>query len=160
MSRQHKNINYYFVFWDSEEKIWKLNNQRFILTPYDNLLMGQYITSMWFNTKIDKYEDIGFMIIGVENSDDKYQVVKEINNSKNRIPSVNDIPYNNRYAKFVEYYEASGSLIERICKDCSKNGEFNFKFKGNINYNNTLNIRFNLYKNELIICLPEFNIEI
>ena len=80
--------------------------------------------------------------------------IKEIH-SLNSIPSINDIPN----VGFCEYFEISSELICRIYEEVKTSETSILKFKGCIDKSNIFSIRFDIFKNNLLISLPDFNIK-
>tara|TARA_B100000073_G_C23680483_1_gene552327 strand:- start:416 stop:892 length:477 start_codon:yes stop_codon:yes gene_type:complete len=47
------NYSYYFAVYMPHQKSWFINNQRFLLSTANNKITGQYISSLWFKSKLD-----------------------------------------------------------------------------------------------------------
>lgn len=147
-SKTHKNMHYYFAHFCHEENKWVLNNQRFLLslTP-GNILLGQYITSNWFNCPMHQEKNMMFTVIGVENRKYRHKVI-DMMNAKYPI---------NGEINFVEIFEYSRNETEKLVEE---KVDKNIVLFGNKNTYNKLIIRMIYHDKLLLATLPQFEIEI
>ena len=47
------NYSYYFAVYMPQQRSWFINNQKFLLSSANNKITGQYISSLWFKSKIN-----------------------------------------------------------------------------------------------------------
>jgi len=153
MSREHKGIHYYFVFWNNKENKWVLVNQRFIVGEYDNNLIGQYITSMWFNVEMDQEKQMAFMVFGVKNRQYRKHIIEQINRNNNDYPSINDLSYD---SEFCELFQCNKDTTKKLVKNAKEKGNQKLIFNGVKNEENTLRMDFDYARDTFLTTLPEF----
>ena len=140
--REHNGMHYYFAHFSYPENKWVLNNQRFLLSPGDELF-GQYITSNWFNWPMTQDKGMKFSVIGVKNRSNRGRVIDQLNSSYTFCNSDN----------FVEIFECQRSITEKLVTEKADRRE---TFYGNKNPSNKLYIRFIYHNEKLLATLPEF----
>lgn len=149
--RSHKGIHYFLIVWKHEQDKWVLNNQRFILNvcDYNNKekLMGQYITSMWYNSSQDKEKGMRFGIVGVNHKGQLGTTIDLLNSNSSLWGST---------CEFIELFECGSNVTDKILINTKDEGRSNYEFIGKINKSNILRMNFNWADNTLLATLPEF----
>ena len=143
--REHNGIHYYFAHFSHPENKWVLNNQRFLLSPGDELF-GQYITSNWFNWPMTQDKGMKFAVIGVKKRSVRGQVIDILNSN---------YPIYNNINNFVEIFECHKDKTKELV---NKKVDRRETFYGNKNPSNKLYIRFIYHKEKLLATLPEFEL--
>ena len=145
-------MNYYFAHFCHEENKWILNKQRFLLSP-GNILLGQYITSNWFNWPMHQEKDMKFLVIGLHTSIKKkrHPIIDTLNQNVNPF----GIGQGNKEI-FIEIFEYSRNETEKLVEE---KVDKNIILSGGKNTNNKLVIRM-IYHNKLLLAtLPQFELE-
>lgn len=164
MSKNIDNVKFYIAFWSHEEQKWVFNAKAFLLiyNKESRRLRGQYITSMWFNSKTNEKAAMHYIIFGVKdaNSDKIGKIIDELNRNENTIPSMNDLPYS---AYFSEYFMGSRditqSIVEKLKNADTYGATETFTFTGQKNPVNSLKMNYNYHDETFLSTLPEFLIE-
>jgi hypothetical protein len=143
-TKTHNGLNYYFAHLCHEENKWKLNNKRFLLN-LGNVIIGQYLSSNWFNCPMNQEKNMKFAVLGVENRKHIYNLIDILNSN---YPNYNT-------HNFVEIFECSRPETEKLVEE---KVDKRILFYGKKNTKNKLFIRF-IYHNKLLLAtLPEFEL--
>ena len=150
--RSYQGVHYYFITYKHDESKWVLNKQRFLLSPYKSnnqeKLLGQYITSMWYNYPIDPKSEIKFAVVGVSNKNQLGATVDLLNSNSSLWGAT---------CEFIDIFEGNLEATQKIVTETKDKQRSNYMFAGNINSNNTLRVNFNFGDNNHILAnLPEF----
>ena len=149
--RSHKGIHYYFILWNHNQDKWVLNNQRFILNAYDYnnkaKLLGQYITSMWYNSVQHQKKGMKFAVIGINHKGQLTVTIDLLNSNNNLWGSTCD---------FIDIFECDSQTTGKIVTNTKNGGTSNHEFTGTIDSGNILRMNFNWVNNTLLSTLPEF----
>tara|TARA_A100001011_G_C13829574_1_gene642399 strand:- start:24 stop:476 length:453 start_codon:yes stop_codon:yes gene_type:complete len=149
MSRSHQGINYYFAYYSYEENKWVLVNQRFLITSGGNFIIGQYITSMWFNYAMHKENSLKFAVFGVKNRQDKNYIIDLMNNK-----SINKF-----ICEYFEVFESYEDTTKKLVNETKDKESAKYTFLGRYNNQNKLHMCFNYCQGDFLATLPEFCIE-
>jgi hypothetical protein len=149
------------AFWNYKEQKWVFNARAFLLiyNKESRRLMGQYVTSMWFNSETNQEASMHCIIFGVKdvNSDKIDKIIEELNRNENTIPSINDLPYS---TYFCEYFMGSKNITQEIVEKLKNTrATENFTFTGQKNHINSLSFHYNYTNGMFLTTLPEFLIE-
>lgn len=156
MFKVYKNTRYVFAFWNQNEKKWAIVKKLFILGKCDSKLMGQFITSMWYNVEMDKALPQAYMIIGISKVNLCNIVLEQLNKNKNGFPSEHDIPTNN--VKFCEYFGLTSEVVKNVVEQAKLKRTYRGTFSGHKDSSAKLMIGFNYIDRTLFSTLPEFTI--
>ena len=98
------NYSYYFAVYMPHQKSWFINHQRFLLSSANKKITGQYISSLWFKSKInlENNEHLRVAIIKLH----KQYHIQKYSSRYTRLLNINDDPLE---LSFVAVY----SLINR-----------------------------------------------
>ena len=151
-SKTHNNMNYYFAHFCHEENKWILNNQRFLLTVSPgNILLGQYITSNWFNCPMHQEKNMKFVVIGVDKKEKRHGIIDTLN------LNINPFAIGHGTKKiFIEMFEYSRSETEKLVEE---KADKNIVLFGNKNTKNQLIVRMIYHDKLLLATLPQFELE-
>jgi len=94
---------YYFAIYLPKNNSWHINNHKFILSSSKNIILGQYISSLWFKTNIDVTicDDIQVAIIKLSNKDCLQQNIHRYTNLLNITDNPNDLDFICLYSRMT-----------------------------------------------------------
>ena len=75
---EYKGKKFMFVSYFTKEKIWHVAPKRFLLSKMPDKMMGQFISSMWFNKEYLKMEDAYFVVVAIEKNISATKVEKDL----------------------------------------------------------------------------------
>ncbi len=157
MTHAHDGIHYYFAYFSHKNDKWILSNYRFLLNKYkkngNNRLLGQYITSTWFNSQQNQDKCMKFIVFGVKNINYKYKVIDTIN-------STDDIQKFKNSLEFVDTFMCCKEITQKLTEYTKDKGKQIYEFIGNKNKDNKLILKFNYHNKLLLATLPEFRINL
>lgn len=156
---EYKGKKFMFVSYCPKEKIWHVAPKRFLLSKINDKIVGQFISSMWFNKEYLKMEDAYFVVVAIEKNISATKVEKDFNKLKNPFPTVYDIP---PYIKIASYYRITFDLMMKFVEKSKGNdSHFVFTIRATNNPWSTLSLKIirneeNLGMDSVILCHPSF----
>jgi hypothetical protein len=122
---EYKEFKYLFGHYSSEEKVWYIQPRRFVLLKdtNKNVLIGEFIQSIWFNKIYYINNNCNFVILKVKKDVSCKKIEKDMNSLKNPFPTLYDIP---PYISGYSYFILPWQLVNQ-CISQSKTQDF-FKF--------------------------------
>ena len=151
------NYKFIFAYYSNDDKVWYVQPRRFVLTTQDNrnILLGQFMQSLWFQVKYTKNSSGIFVVLKVDKNTSTKTIEKDMNSLKNPFPTLYDIPpYVKRGSYFVMPWEIINGCIKK-----SQSGDIEFTLRANnLPWDK---LTFSIYNNpsnsdEILLTLPRF----
>ena len=153
------NYKFIFAYYSNDDKVWYVQPRKFVLTTQDNrnILLGQFMQSLWFQVKYTKNSSGIFVVLKVDKNTSTKTIEKDMNSLKNPFPTLYDIPpYVKRGSYFVMPWEIINGCIKK-----SQSDDIGFTLRAhNLPWDK---LTFSIYNNpsnsdEILLTLPSFEL--
>ena len=145
------------AYFDYKDFVWYVQPRRFLLSKCENknILLGQFIQSIWFQKEYTKNSQALFVVLKVKQDCSTKTIEKDMNGLKNPFPTLYDIP---PYATNASYFIMPCNIMSGCHKKASEEDGFGFTLRAHNNPWDKLSIK--IYKNpqtdNILITLPSF----
>jgi len=155
--QEYDNYKFIFAYYSNNDKVWYAQPRKFVLTTQENrnILLGQFMQSLWFQIKYTKNSTGIFVVLKVDKNTSTKTIEKDMNSLKNPFPTLYDIPpYVKRGSYFVMPWEIINGCIKK-----SQSGDIEFTLRANnLPWDK---LTFSIYNNpsnsdEILLTLPSF----
>jgi hypothetical protein len=150
-----------FASYDYEEKAWTVQPRRFLLAKKDNILIGEFIQSSWFQKQYNVNSQGIFVVLQICKNVFTKTVEKDMNSLKNPFPSLYDIP---PYVKRAGYFVMPWQIVNGCIKNIETSNTLSFTLRATNNPWDKL--KLSMYKNpnasceNILVTHPSFEIKL